>query len=225
MFGFEKDIINTKAKYHVFIGTDNQRASKEAFQVCKYSLHSLSSEDISIISIPYTDFLHIPLICKENKLKGKALFINETFFFKDDVIKLFKETDKEEALVWATKFKDRVMWNSLLIFNLNSTKLLSLLPTRERINKWSATHKYNFKWIASRDLVIDFEVRPLPFDWNIIPNVTDKEAPHYTVKAINFDGKGPWNTINCKYSTDWFKEYKLFLENEIFPNLLTRTCK
>lgn len=224
MFDFEKDIINPKAKYHVFIGTDKHRSTKEAFQVCKYSLHSLVSEDISIISIPYIDFLHIPLICKENKLKGKALYINETFLFKDDVIKLFKETDKEEALVWATKFKDRVMWSSLLIFNLNSTKLLSLLPTRERIDKWSATHKYNFKWIASRDLVIDFEVRPLPFDWNIIPNVTDKEAPKYTVKAINFDGKGPWNTINCKYSIDWFKEYKLFLENEIFQKLLT-TCR
>lgn len=222
MFGFEKDVIDPKAKYHVFIGTDRSRVSKEAFQVCKYSLFSLASEDISIISIPYVHFLQIPSLCKEYKLKGKALFIGESFLFKDDVIKLFKETEKEDALVWATKFKDRVMWNSMLIFNLNSTKLLQLLP-KQKVETWSAWHQYNFKWLASRDLVIDFEVRPLPLDWNYIPNVSEKEAPNLTVKAINFDGKGPWNTPNCKFESDWFKEYKLFLENEILPNLLTKS--
>jgi hypothetical protein len=221
MFNFEDDVIDTKARFHVFIGTQFPSPHKEAFQVCKYSLYSLASENISIIKIAYVDFLKIPSICKRLKLKGRALFITDSYLFKDDVVKLFNETDNDEGIVWSVKFKDRALWTSLIVFNLNNKKLITLLP-EDKIDTWSAWYKYNFKWLASRDLIIDFEVRPISPGWNYMLGVTEKDS---NIKAINFDGKGPWNTEDCKFSRDWFNEYKLFIDNEVYPKLLTYSRK
>jgi hypothetical protein len=224
MFNFEDNIIlnRKKHKYHVFIGTDGSFKSKEAFQVCKYSLHSLASEPISILSISHKNRFLIPNYCRQKKMQGKALYIRDSFLFKDDVINLFNASN-EDALIWTTKYEDKMLWHEMLMFNLDNAVIYTRIPRKELQDKWTAHYRDNFNFIDRRDLIVDFEIKPLPLNWNYIPGLT-KGIEYKDIKAINYHNEKPWLTNPCMFEKDWFSEYKMFLSNQVLAGIKELGC-
>jgi len=219
MFDFNRDVIEPKAKFHVFIGNTKHASTKEAFEVCKYSILSQASEDVSIISVdPITKF-SVPLKAKELGLSGRALYIDACFLFKGDIIELFKETEDSEKLLWVVKFKDKIMWSSLMIFNLDNLTIYDKVPYPDR--SYSQSYLYKFYWINRKESLGELEIGELPKEWNFIPEQSEKFISYENIKAINYLDvrRQPWFTPSCKYSCEWYREYMLYFQNVVYINV------
>lgn len=212
-----KPVINHKAKYHVFIGTDFSRASQPQFDVCKYSLESLSSVDLSIIPIRSVNKLLVPTICKDLYLTGKALYVEDSCLFKGDVKDLFDLTD-ERALLWCVKEprNDRSQWQRCMVFSLDLPALYTTLTPKAA--QWAPYYADNFHFISKSAQVLETEVQPLPRAWHVKPSINDK-IDYASIKLIDFIEEKPWVNHGTKYAKDWFKEYKLYLSNVVIKEL------
>lgn len=186
-----------------------------------------------------TQFAHsrflIPALCKLKGLKGQALFMDCDFLVKGDINDLFDLTENNGSMVSMVKHdfvpKNEMkmdncsqkaysfkLWSALMMFNLKYKKLYELLePTR--VNSWEGGALHRFMWISQSHNIVQSEVGEIPEAWQFIPDHSEPRVDYKDIRIIHYTEGGPWfpHMEDCKYSKDWWKEYALYIENNLFP--------
>jgi hypothetical protein len=188
-----------------------------------------------------TQFSHsrflVPALCKQLGIEGQALFVDCDFLFKGDINDLFDYTEKNPALVHVVKHDfvpttekkmDGVtqkaytfkLWSALMMFNLEEPKLFELLLP-DRVNKWEGQALHRFMWIHTSRSIVASEICAIPEYWHFIPDHSEERVPPHKIRAMHYTLGGPWfeHMRDCKYANDWWKECKLYVENELFPEV------
>jgi len=197
-----------------------------------------------------TQFAHsrflIPAYAKKLGLKGQALFVDCDFIFKGDINDLFDLTENNGAMLSCVKhnyvptvdvkmdncsqkayaFK---LWSAMMMFNLNEPRLYELLEA-ERVNTWEGGALHKFIWIASAHQMVNSEIGEIPEQWHFLPDHSEPRVHYNDIRAIHWTMGGPWfeHMRECKYANDWWKEYKLYIENTLYPfveNMEVKTNK
>ncbi len=186
-----------------------------------------------------TQFSHsrflVPAYAKMLGLKGQALFVDCDFLFKGDINDLFDLTEKQDVLLSCVKhnftpivetkmdgqsqkaytFK---LWSAMMMFKLDNAKIYEMLDP-ERVNKWEGAPLHRFMWISPSHQMVNSEIGDIPEEWQFIPEHSEDRVPYDSIRAIHYTVGGPWfdHMRECSYAHDWWKECKLYVENELFP--------
>jgi len=186
-----------------------------------------------------TQFAHsrflVPAYAKKLGLKGQALFIDCDFMFKGDLNDLFDLTEKNGCMLSCVKhnyipeldvkmdncsqkaytFK---LWSAMMMFNLNEPRIYELLPA-ERVNTWEGGALHRFMWISMSHQMVNSEIGDIPECWQFIPDHSEPRVKPEEIRCIHWTMGGPWfeHMRKCKYANDWWKEYKLYIENVEYP--------
>lgn len=188
-----------------------------------------------------TQFAHsrflVPAYAKHLGLEGQALFVDCDFIFKGDINDLFDLTEKNDSLLSCVKhnytpvietkmdgqsqktytFK---LWSALMMFNLDNNKIYEMLSP-ERVNTWEGGALHRFMWISMSHQMVNSEIGDIPEAWQFIPEHSEERVPYKEIRALHYTLGGPWfnHMLDCKYANDWWKEYKLYIENELYPTV------
>lgn len=186
-----------------------------------------------------TQFAHsrflVPVYAKHLGLKGQALFVDCDWLFKGDINDLFDLTEKNDSLlscvkhnfvpVIETKMDGQAqkaytfkLWSALMMFNLENKKLYEMLET-ERVNTWEGGPLHRFTWISPSHQMVNSEIGDIPECWQFIPDHSENRVEYKDIRGLHYTLGGPWfdHMRDCKYANDWWKECKLYIENDLFP--------
>jgi lipopolysaccharide biosynthesis glycosyltransferase len=202
---YRKSFLNANGQY--FDGIDNKPFSTE---------------------FSFSRFL-VPTICREQQLKGWALFLDGDIVVLEDVNKLFELANSKYAVMcvkfnWLPEKTERQkmdgmiqtrynkkLWSSMMLFNLDhpSCKKLDHIS----VNQSLGSYLHKFKWVNDRD------IGPLPEEWNYVPTVSPS---HKEPKALHFTKGGPWfeEYRKCEYGEVWIDYLNTVPKNFIVNNLL-----
>ncbi len=185
----------------------------------------------------HTRFL-VPALCRKMRIfSGQALFVDCDFVFRGDINDLFDLTEKNDAMISCVKhdFVPTVqekmdgciqtkytfkLWSALMMFNLDIPKLYELL-TPEVINSCDGGWLHRFLWINRSPVLVDSEIGDIPETWHFVPDHSEERVDFKDVRAIHYTLGGPWfdHMKDCKYARTWWQEYRLYIENKLFPEV------
>lgn len=186
-----------------------------------------------------TQFAHsrflIPAYAKMLGLQGQALFIDCDFMFKGDLNDLFDLTENNGCMLSCVKhnyipeldvkmdncsqkayaFK---LWSAMMMFNLNEPRLYEMLLP-DRVNTWEGGALHRFIWISQSHQMVSSEIGDIPECWQFIPDHSEPRVKPEEIRCIHWTMGGPWfeHMRKCKYANEWWKEYKLYIENVEYP--------
>lgn len=205
-------IFNSKARIHVFIGIDESRENSCAYDICRYSIESNTSSELSFIPIRKDKRLALANICANYKLYGYAIYIDESFLIRGDIQEMIDKLQKGRFLVWCVKdSNDPRDWSDLIVFDLSHPLVYKKLRDKSSYATW-----YNFIGISKN--YVKEEIGSISSVWKFTPSIRSTLINDITkVKGIFFQQEKPWINPKTKFGIEWWKEYKLFILNVINP--------
>jgi hypothetical protein len=225
-------------KLKVFIGFDP--SEEIAWEVARFSLLRHATIPVEVYKLRQSSLRELGLYWREHdtgastefsltrfltpylaSYEGWALFVDCDFLFTDDIGKIEKELNHENAVHVvmhdyepSKKIKmdgtpqssyPRKNWSSFMMFNCGHPKVKRLDPRTVSVNSASFLHR--FEWLA------DKEIGSLPLSWNFLEG--EYARPEELPSAIHFTNGGPWFSQwqNVDFADLWTAELTLMQEN------------
>jgi lipopolysaccharide biosynthesis glycosyltransferase len=150
---------------------------------------------------------------------GWSLYMDSDMLCRADIFELFSLNDDQySAMVVKHKcqykdnvkfngnyqtYYDRKNWSSLILFNNNKCRNLTL----DYINTASGLELHQFKWLN------DSDIGEIPPEWNHLVGIN---SPNKNAKIVHWTLGGPWfsDYKTTEFSDEWFQKL-----NQTYPDL------